>query len=79
MILVQQYRCEPGIGPDEICPTVFSVQQGNKLVTKWEFITTFLSTGEGWQWYYVGWLIFMIVIVRILIGLTIQFISHIRR
>lgn len=76
-ILVQQFYCEDdGTGN---CPTLFTVQQGYKEVTQWQFIKTYLSTEQPWQWYLLGYLVLMIIIARIFVALTVQYVSHVKR
>jgi hypothetical protein len=71
---IQQFYCEA-----PACPTIYSVTQGNRVVTKWEWVSNYLVTGKGWEDYYVAWLIFMIVCVRLLVMIVIQKVSHLKR
>lgn len=75
-IALSQFYCAE---TDPTCPTLYSVQQGGTVVTQWQYIQTYMSSGQGWEWYYMGWLVFMIIIVRFLVYLTIEKISHVRR
>jgi len=48
-------------------------------VTKWSYVQNYLSTSQSWQWDLVGWMVFEIVCVRILIALVVQKISYQKR
>lgn len=61
-ISVQQFYCPDS---DPTCPTIFSLQNGGRVVSTWHFVSRYLATGNGWDYYYWGWLCLMIVIVRI--------------
>jgi hypothetical protein len=76
-ILIRQFYCEDSA--DAPCPRLFTVQQGFKEVTQWEFMKTYLSTDREWESYHLAYLLLMIVISRIFVGLTIQYISHVKR
>ncbi len=69
-LAVHQFFCE-GVS----CPTIYSQQLG-RTVSKWEYVRTYLATGHEWQWYYVGWLFFSIFVLRLLIAIVVQKVSH---
>ena len=75
-ISVQQFYCPDS---DPTCPTIFSLQNGGRVVSTWHFVSRYLATGNGWDYYYWGWLCLMIVIVRIFVALVIQKVSHLKR
>ena len=54
-----------------------SVQYG--LVTKYDYVRNYLATGKGWEDYYLGWLVLEIVVIRSLVALIVQKVSHVKR
>lgn len=75
---VQQFYCDSS-APDAACPTIYSVQMGGRVVTKWKFAANYLTTGEHWDAYHMGYLVLMIVIVRILVAAVIHKVSFLKR
>ena len=71
---MQQFYCSDA---DPTCPLIDTVRYGR--VTKWQFVENFLSTGKGWEWYYLGWLVLSIVALRLLIAIIVQKVSHVKR
>jgi len=71
-LAVQQFKDKDTA--DDLLDTV---QYGQ--VTKWNYVQNYLSTSQEWQWNMVGWVIFEIVCVRILIAFIVQKVSHQKR
>jgi hypothetical protein len=71
-LAIQQFKNNDG--PSDVISTV---QYGQ--VTKWQYTRLYLATDQPWQWYMLGWLVFTIVCVRILIALVVQKVSHQKR
>jgi hypothetical protein len=71
-LTIQQFKDNDG--PSDVLATV---QYGE--VTKWQYVRNYLATDQPWQWYMLGWLVFTIVCVRILIALVVQKVSHQKR
>ena len=73
-LCIQQFYCSE---EDPTCPMIDTVQYGR--VTKWSYIQNFLVTGKGWEWYYLGWLVFSIVLIRVFVAIIVQKVSHVKR
>lgn len=64
---------------DHHCPRIDSLQFSQNQMTKWDWISKFLSTGKDWGNYYIAWMILSIILVRIFIVIAIQKVSHLKR
>lgn len=71
---LQQFYCSESRTD---CPRLNSIQYGS--VTKYDYVRNYLATGKGWEDYYLGWLVLEIVVVRILVALIVQKVSHVKR
>jgi len=60
------------------CPQLVSVQHGG-VVSQWEFVSSYLASGKGWEWTYVGWLVVSIAVVRLLVAVSVQRVVHLTR
>ena len=72
---LSQFNCEGG--PD-VCPAIYSVRYDG-VVTKADFVRRYLATADDWYGYYVLWLLFSIVVMRVLVALVVQHVSHLKR
>ena len=75
---VQQFYCDSS-APGSVCPSIYSVQMGGRVVTKWEFAANYLTTGKNWDGYHMGYLVLMIVVVRIFVAVVFQKVSFLKR
>ena len=68
---VQQFK-------DDSDVTFYSIQAGG-IVNRWEFAQQYLATGRDWDNYWIAWLVFMVVIMRLMATASIQYVSHQKR
>jgi hypothetical protein len=72
-ISIKQFECT-----SSDCIPLTSVQYP-EVTTRWEFVQTYLSSGDGWDRYYVAYLLLMVVVMRLFATVVILQISHYAR
>ena len=72
---VSQFYCDES-DATTMCPTVTTL---SGETSQWRFVDEYVAAGRDWRWYYVGWLIFTIVVIRILIAYTVNKVSYLKR